>query len=549
MPDIDFPVNPSLNATYSKDGKTWIWDGSRWRTNNILSYSGGGTGYASYTTGDLLVGTGNSLLKFPVGQNNFQYLRVDSVNSASGVTWISLPLAGSGQSGLVSTLDQTFEGTKTFSSTISGNLSGTSTTSENINVTTTTRSLTHYLTFTNQSSGSGLALTTSAIGIGFTVNPAQNTLAAGTFVGNLSGTAATTGILKVTSTSGTALNIADRVTVNTVDNFEGLNINSNYSYAFSVQDKANNHRFTVDVQNNKTYFYGSSADHELRIYNSNQSSYTGFKANSTGTITYILPPGKPSTGSSILQSDDSGNMIWVPMTSGLSSAITSINSQTGPSITLQTGVSGTDFAISQSANTITFDIPDASASNRGLVTTGTQTIAGSKTFSSTISGNLSGTATSSQNVNTAAFTNNSVHYLTFTLTGTGAGAALSTSNVAGKLTYRPADEQLSVTNITGTAFTATNFYGSLAGNVTGTATTSQNVNTNVYTNNSVHYLTFTLQGNGAGAALSTSNSAGKLTYRPADEQLSVTNITGTAFTATNFYGTLTGKCQYCCIHK
>ena len=64
MPDIDFPVNPSLNATYSKDGKTWIWDGSRWRTNNILSYSGGGTGYASYTTGDLLVGTGNSLIKF-----------------------------------------------------------------------------------------------------------------------------------------------------------------------------------------------------------------------------------------------------------------------------------------------------------------------------------------------------------------------------------------------------------------------------------------------------------------------------------------------------
>ncbi len=116
MPDIDFPVNPSLNATYSKDGKTWIWDGSRWRTNNILSYSGGGTGYASYTTGDLLVGTGNSLIKFPVGQNNFQYLRVDSVNSASGVTWISLPLAGSGQSGLVSTLTQTFSGAKTFSS-------------------------------------------------------------------------------------------------------------------------------------------------------------------------------------------------------------------------------------------------------------------------------------------------------------------------------------------------------------------------------------------------------------------------------------------------
>ena len=541
MADIDFPANPSLNAVYSINGKTWIWDGSRWRTNNILSYTGGGTGYASYTTGDLLVGAGNALTKLPIGENNFQYLRVDSVNSAFGITWISLPLAGVGRSGLVSYLDQTFDGIKTFTSSIVGNLSGTSTTSQNVNVTTTTAGGNFYLTFTNQSSGSGLALTTSAIGIGFTVNPAQNTLAAGTFIGNLSGTASTTSFLKVTSTSGTAFNVADRVTVYTANNFEGLNINSNYSYAFSVQDKSNNNRFIVDVSNSQTIFTGNIADHEIRVYNRNQSTYFGLKANSTGTQTYILPPGGPSTGSSILQSDTSGNMIWVPMTSGLSNAITSINSQTGPSITLQTGTSGSDFGINSSTNTITFNLPDASASNRGVVTTGSQTIAGTKTFSSAISGNLSGTATTSQNVNTAQFTNNNVHYLTFTLQGNGAGAALSTSGVSGKLTYRPSDEQLSVTYITGTAFTATNLYGTLTGNVTGTATTSQNVNTAQYTNNSVHYLTFTLQGSGSGAALSTSNTAGKLTYRPADEQLSVTYITGTAFTATNLYGTLTGN--------
>ena len=47
----------------------------------------------------------------------------------------------------------------------------------------------------------------------------------------------------------------------------------------------------------------------------------------------------------------------------LSSAVTSINSQTGPSITLQTGTAGTDFAISQSSNTITFDLPSASAAD------------------------------------------------------------------------------------------------------------------------------------------------------------------------------------------
>lgn len=50
--------------------------------------------------------------------------------------------------------------------------------------------------------------------------------------------------------------------------------------------------------------------------------------------------------------------------------------------TLAVGTSGTDFAIAHTANTVTFNLPDAGASNRGAVTTGTQTFAGVKTFSS-----------------------------------------------------------------------------------------------------------------------------------------------------------------------
>lgn len=70
-----------------------------------------------------------------------------------------------------------------------------------------------------------------------------------------------------------------------------------------------------------------------------------------------------------------------------SSGITSINSQTGPAITLAVGTSGTDFAVANSTNTVTFNLPSASATARGVVTTGTQTIAGSKTFSTGITDN------------------------------------------------------------------------------------------------------------------------------------------------------------------
>lgn len=45
-----------------------------------------------------------------------------------------------------------------------------------------------------------------------------------------------------------------------------------------------------------------------------------------------------------------------------------------------TGNTGTDFGIVSNTNTVTFNIPDASATNRGLITNAAQTIAGVKTF-------------------------------------------------------------------------------------------------------------------------------------------------------------------------
>jgi len=69
------------------------------------------------------------------------------------------------------------------------------------------------------------------------------------------------------------------------------------------------------------------------------------------------------------------------------SGISALNGLTLNTQYFATGTSGSDFNIASVLDTHTFNIPDAGASARGVMTTGTQTIAGAKTFSGNLTAN------------------------------------------------------------------------------------------------------------------------------------------------------------------
>ena len=171
---------------------------------NAITELYGGTGYTSYTLGDILVGAGSTFIKLNVGSND--YVLTASSTSSTGLTWsptsatgittlnsltatsqtfevgtagtvfnissigsthtFNIPIAGVGVTGLVTGEAQTFGGAKTFQDGIVGNLTGTAstsnyaiqagyalttgtaTTTSNINIVSSTENVAHPIVFT-----------------------------------------------------------------------------------------------------------------------------------------------------------------------------------------------------------------------------------------------------------------------------------------------------------------------------------------------------------------------------------------------------------------
>ena len=132
---------------------------------------------------------------------------------------------------------------------------------------------------------------------------------------------------------------------------------------------------TIDVANNIEVL----SQKEVRFFNSANTFYTGLRAGSSAAnVTFTLPVADGSANQ-VLYTNGSAGLAWTTIASV--SAITTLNSLTAATQTFATGTSGTDFNISSSTSTHTFNIPYAGAASTGLITTQAQTIAGAKTFS------------------------------------------------------------------------------------------------------------------------------------------------------------------------
>jgi hypothetical protein len=144
--------------------------------------------------------------------------------------------------------------------------------------------------------------------------------------------------------------------------------------------------YKVDSGGTATLVASNSANPELIAFGTTTTAYFSSLAVPTTVLTLTdrlaLRYYVTHAGRTITMHTENSNLCQIITT--FTTGLTALNGLTAQVQNFATGTTGTDFNISSSVSTHTFNIPSASATARGLVTTGTQTIAGSKTFSSDI---------------------------------------------------------------------------------------------------------------------------------------------------------------------
>lgn len=145
--------------------------------------------------------------------------------------------------------------------------------------------------------------------------------------------------------------------------------------------------YKVNSGGTATLIASNSANPELIAFGTTTTAYFSTLAVPTTTLAltdrlavrfYVTHAGR-----TITMHTENSNLCQVITT--FTTGLTALNGLTAQVQNFATGTSGTDFAISSVGSTHTFNLPDASASARGVVSTNSQVFTGVKTFSNGLS--------------------------------------------------------------------------------------------------------------------------------------------------------------------
>ena len=165
-----------------------------------------------------------------------------------------------------------------------------------------------------------------------------------------------------------------------------LDANGNTSKFTAKTTSTSNDAFFQSQNGTTTWAFGSDSSDSGAFKLSNSSALGTTDRFRLATGGQLRLPSYTSASSfvgiaeGLLGFDENGNIITV-----LTGGITTLNTLTSTTQTFATGTSGSDFNISSSSSTHTFNIPDAASSARGLVSTSAQSFAGTKNFNALLS--------------------------------------------------------------------------------------------------------------------------------------------------------------------
>ena len=103
-----------------------------------------------------------------------------------------------------------------------------------------------------------------------------------------------------------------------------------------------------------------------------------FKITNSGTVSIGVQPTLDNDTTDILGRKADGTIVRIDKSSIVGTGITAINNLVGTTQSLVTGTAGTNFTISSTGSTHTFNLPTASATNRGALSSADWTIFNSK---------------------------------------------------------------------------------------------------------------------------------------------------------------------------